>query len=131
MPKINAEQAFELSKRFRLLAVAIGDYRFANWSTLKPAERQKLEDQEWSLLNAASDLRTEAVGLLLDETEIGIKGLGDATDKAKSALKTLATVKTAVAIAASAIALASAVLAKDAGAVAKNAKALYDAASAL
>ncbi|MBM3486334.1 MAG: hypothetical protein FJX67_06830 [Alphaproteobacteria bacterium] len=112
MAKITAEQAFELSREFRLLSIAIGDYRFANCDALKPAERQKLEDQEWSLLNASSDMRTQAVGLLLDETEIGIKGLSETTGKAKSAL-------------------ASAVLAKDAGAVAKNAKAIYDAASSL
>ena len=68
MPLTSAD-AFNLSKAFHDLSVSIGEFRFANWDTLSDDNRRTLEDEEWSLLNASSDMVTKAVGLALDESD--------------------------------------------------------------
>ena len=128
--KLSADDAFALSQAFRDVAVAIGDYRYDNWDDLTPGQRQTLEDEEWSLLNASSDLITKAVGLVLDETQTGMKELSDAAARAKKAVQTLKTVKKVINVAVAAVGLTAAILSKDPGAIGKNAKALYDAATA-
>ena len=72
MPLTSAD-ALALSKSFRDLSVAIGDFRFAHWDALGEANRQLLEDEEWSILNASSDRVTKAVGLGLDESDPAAK----------------------------------------------------------
>ena len=128
--KLTADDALQLSRDFRELAVALGDYRFGNWRKLTPKQRRDLEDREWTLLNAASDLTTEAVGLILDEAMGGLQQLRESTGEAKKAIRTLKRVAKGIKIAAAAVGLAGAIAAKDPGAIAKNAKTLYDAATA-
>ncbi len=124
--KLTSEEAFELSKRFRELSVELGNFRFSNWKELTPAQRRTMEDAEWSLLNASSDMITTAVGIVLDETEISLQALQESTNKAKRAIKTLKTVRKVIKVATVAVGLAAAIVSKDPGAIAKNAKALID-----
>jgi hypothetical protein len=124
--KLTSKEAFELSRRFRDLSVSLGDYRFSHWGELTPARRRFMEDAEWSLLNASSDMITTAVGLALDETEAGFGDLLQAADKAAQAIKTLSAVREILRIAAAAIGLAGAIVSKEPIAVAKRAKVLYD-----
>ena len=63
MPPLTSDDALALSKSYRDLSVAIGDFRFRNWNTLSEADRKALEEKEWALLNASSDMVTKAVGL--------------------------------------------------------------------
>ncbi len=86
---LNAEDAFDLSKQFRDLGINLGNYRFANWNTLTPTQRRDLEDEEWSLLNASSDMTTKAVGLALEESEINVQNITSSVGKAKRAIKKL------------------------------------------
>ncbi len=125
---LSAEDAFELSKHFRDLSIHLGNYRFANWHSLTPAQRHDLEDEEWSLLNASSDMTTKAVGLALEECEIGGQDLTRSIGKAKRAIKKLEKVSEVLNIATAAVGLAAAVVAKDPGAIAKNAKLVVEAA---
>jgi hypothetical protein len=124
--KLTSTDAFELSRRFRDLSVSLGDYRFANWNDLTPIRRRFLEDSEWSLLNASSDMVSAAVGLVLDETEASFTDLVKASDKAAQAIKTLSAVRGIIKIAAAAIGLAGAIVAREPVAIAKRAKVLYD-----
>ena len=125
---LSAEDAFELSKQFRDLGVNLGNYRFANWSTLSPMQRRDLEDEEWSLLNASSDMTTKAVGLALEESEINVQNIKSSVGKAKRAIKKLAKVSEVINVATAAVGLAAAIVAKDPGAIAKNAKLVLKAA---
>lgn len=125
---LNAEDAFELSRQFRELSIHLGNYRFANWNTLTPAQRHDLEDEEWSLLNASSDMTTKAVGLALEESETDVRTLTRSVNKAKRAIKKLEKVSEVINIATAAVGLAAAVVAKDPGAIAKNAKLVLQAA---
>src|SRR5262249_61764781 len=88
MPPLTSDDAFALSKSFRDLSVALGDFRFAHWNTLSESDRTTLEDEEWSLLNSASDMITKAVGLTLDESQAGAARAKKATAPAHEAGKT-------------------------------------------
>jgi hypothetical protein len=129
MPLTSAD-ALSLSKSFRDLSVAIGDYRFAHWDALSEAERKMLEDEEWSILNASSDMVTKAVGLALDESDPAAKKVQEATASALKVVKTLKDISKVIGVATAAVGLAAAVISKDPGAIAKNAKAVFDAATA-
>ena len=127
--KLTSEEAFELSRQFRELSVELGNVRFSKWKELSPAQRRTIEDSEWSLLNASSDMITSAVGIVLDETETSFRTLQGSTNKAKRALQTLKTVRKVINVATAAVGLAAAIISKDPGAIAKNAKGLFDAAT--
>ena len=130
MPPLTSDDALALSKSYRDLSVAIGDFRFKNWNTLSEADRKALEEKEWALLNASSDMVTKAVGLTLDESEVAAKKVQGAAATAEKAVKTLKEVRKVITIAAAAVGLAAAIASKDPGAIAKNAKAVLDAATA-
>jgi hypothetical protein len=129
MPLTSAD-ALALSKSFRDLSVAIGDFRFANWDALGDAIRKLLENEEWSILNASSDMVTKAVGLALDESDPAAKKVQGATASALKAVKTLKDISKVIGVATATVGLAAAVISKDPGAIAKNAKAVFDAATA-
>jgi hypothetical protein len=129
MPLTSAD-ALALSKSFRDLSVAIGDFRFANWDALGDANRELLENEEWSILNASSDMVTKAVGLGLDESDPAAKKVQGATASALKAVKTLKDISKVIGVATATVGLAAAVISKDPGAIAKNAKAVFDAATA-
>jgi len=129
MPLTSAD-ALALSKSFRDLSVAIGDFRFANWDALGDANRKLLENEEWSILNASSDMVTKAVGLALDEPDSAAKKVQEATASALKAVKTLKDIAKVIGVATATVGLAAAVISKDPGAIAKNAKAVFDAATA-
>jgi hypothetical protein len=128
--KLASNDAFELAKLFRALSQTLGDYRLDQWTQLTPAQRQLLEDAEWSLLSNSSDIRTRAVGLVLDESAISFAALKESTSKARKAVEKLAKAHKAIKIAIAAVGLAAAVMARDPGAIASNAAALVDAATA-
>jgi hypothetical protein len=130
MPPLTSDDALALSKSYRDLSVAIGDFRFKNWNTLSEGDRKALEDKEWALLNASSDMVTKAVGLTLDESDAAAKKVQGAAATAEKAVKTLKEVRKIITIAAAAVGLAAAIASKDPGAIAKNAKAVLDAATA-
>jgi hypothetical protein len=129
MPLTSAD-ALALSKSFRDVSVAIGDFRFANWDALGDANRKLLENEAWSLLNASADMVTKAVGLGLDESDPAAKKVQGATASALKAVKTLKDISKVIGIATATVGLAAAVISKDPGAIAKNAKAVFDAATA-
>ncbi len=127
---LTSDDAFKLSKAFHDLSVAIGEYRFKNWATLTDDTRKTLENEEWSLLNASSDMVTKAVGLALDESDPGAQKVQASTAAAQKAVKTVKEVGKVISIATAAVGLAAAIISKDPGAIAKNAKSVFDAATA-
>ena len=129
MPPLTSDDALALSKSYRDLSVAIGDFRFKNWNTLSEGDRKALEEKEWELLNASTDMVTKAVGLTLDESAAAAKKVQGAAATAEKAVKTLKEVRKVITIAAAAVGLAAAIASKDPGAIAKNSKAVLDAAT--
>ncbi len=128
---LTAQEAFDLSKQFRNMAITVGNHRFAHWKTLTPTQRRDLEDEEWSLINASSDMITKAVGMALDESKSSIKLINKSVRKAKRSIKKLKKVSQIIAIASAAVGLGAAIVSKDPGSIAKNAKLVLDAAEIL
>ena len=128
---LTSQEALSLSKQFRDLSVSLGNYRFDNWQTLTPTQRRDIEDEEWSLSIAASDMITKAVGLALDESKSSIKLITKSVRKAKRSIKKLKKVRQIIALAAATVGLGAAIVSKDPGAIAKNAKLVLNAAEIL
>ena len=116
--KITTLQARELARRFRELAVELGNYRFAHWDRLLPAERAELESMEWSLLTYASDLITQAVGLVLERAHPSVNRLREVTGEARKAVEGLRDVKRAIRVASLAMQLAASLVTHQSDAVA-------------
>ena len=127
MKKLTAQEAFLLAKSFRDLSVSLGDYRFENWSQLTDKQKKTIEDAEWSLLNASADIRTVAVGLVLDETQLSYEKLQQTTSDAKKAVGLLENIRKVIGVAAAAVSLAGAIISQDFGAIVNTAKGLCDA----
>ena len=127
MKKLTAQEAFLLAKSFRDLSVSLGDYRFENWGRLTDKQRKTIEDAEWSLLNASADIRTAAVGLVMDETQLSYENLQQTTSDAKNAVGLLENIRKVIKVAGAAVSLAGAVVSLDFGAIVTTAKGLYDA----
>ena len=128
---LTAQEAFDLSKKFRDFAIALGNYRFANWQSLTPTQRRDIEDEEWSLINASSDMITKAVGLALEESEASVRSIKKSVSKAKKAIKKLEKVKGIIEVASAMVGLGAAIVSKDPGSIAKNTKLVLKAADVL
>ena len=122
---ISKEQARELAKTFRDLSNQLGDFRFTNWGTLSPAQRQRIEDAEWTLLNYSSDFVTTAVGIALNDMLADLQALSDATTKAKEVIATIETVKDILKVTATLIALGGAIASQNPSAIASAAGDLF------
>ena len=109
--------ALALAKAFRGASGTLGDYLYDNWAAIDPAERSTLQTMEISLLNIASDLTTQAVGIILDDAQASLAALVAATGEAQAALKKITDGKKALVIITALIALAAAIPAGQAGAV--------------
>ena len=108
---ISKDQARKLAEQFRLASVAVGDYRFAHWGQLSPAERQQLSDEEWTLLNDSNDMVTKAVDLALADVEKDLEVIIAATERAAGVLKSIQAFKDAVTVVAGLVGLAGAIAA--------------------
>ena len=128
---LTAQEAFDLSKQFRDFTIALGNYRFANWQSLTTTQRRDIEDEEWSLINASSDMITKAVGLALEESEASVHSIKKSVSKAKKAIKKLQKVKGIIEVAAAVVGLGAAIVSKDPGSIAKNTKLVLKAADVL
>jgi len=127
MQTLSSQDAFQLSKSFRDISVWLGNYRFAKWDQMSEEQRRAIEDAEWSLLNASADIRTVAIGLVLDETHLSYEALQEVTSDAKRTLEQLAAIRKAITIATAAVSLAGAIVSRDSGAIVNSARGLYDA----
>lgn len=108
MSKMTADDAFEIASSIRKCSAAIGDYLEEKWSELTPAQRRKLEDAEWDLLNYSTTLRTSAVGMLIDETKVSLAKLKTVTARAEKAVKKLKGIQKVLGLAAAMLGLGAA-----------------------
>ena len=107
--KLTADQARDLAQSFRSLSVTLGDYRFENWDDLTKAQRNSIEDAEWTLLNYSSDFITQAVGLTLEDTRGSLEDIQKATQKAQKTVERIKNIKKVIGITGAVIQLAGAI----------------------
>jgi hypothetical protein len=120
---LTKEQARAMAEGFLEASRALGTYRFDHWADLAPAERRRLEDAEWELLNHANAFVTAAVGLALQDMERDLKTIAEATGTAREAIGKINAVKNVLTIASALLTLCGAIASHDPGAIADAAKA--------
>jgi hypothetical protein len=126
---ITAEQALTLAREFRLASGRLTDYRFANYARLTAAQRKSLEDRELDLLNSGNSMITQAVGLVLADTENSLTAIKNSTAKARAAIGRIEKAKAVIDVATHLVRLATAILSGDPAKIARAAKATLDAAT--
>jgi hypothetical protein len=115
---LTSADAFDVATDLRQCALALGDWRLARAAELPAATWDQLDDQEITLLNAASDLYTTAVGLVLDESLAPVKRLRASLQSARNAIRALASARHALKIVAQLLLLAAALSAGGRAAIA-------------
>lgn len=131
MDKLTSDDAFELGNRFRDAAAALGDWRIKNRASLSRSQWDELDDREITLLNTASSLYTNAIGLVLVDSQAALAHLQSSLESAKSAVKHIARFKQALDLASALILFAGAVTSGNAAGIPAAIVALEDAAEAI
>lgn len=128
---ISKDQARELGRAFLDVAHALGTYRFDNWNDLTPADRKRIEDEEWDLLTYSSSLTTKAVGVVLEDLKGNLAAIAAGAAQATKVIGTIQEVKAALKIAAAFVTLGGAIVSGNAVAIATAAAAAVAATGAL
>ena len=108
---ITVEEALALSRQFCDAAMAIGTYLYDDkvWPNLPEVERSRLRALQVTLFNLATDMVTEAGGVVLKNAGKSIERLRAATAEATGALRTIGQIGHAITIAGALIGLAAAI----------------------
>ena len=128
---ISKDQARELGRAFLDVAHALGTYRFDNWNDLTPADRKRIEDEEWDLLTYSSSLTTKAVGVVLEDLKGNLAAIAAGAAQATKVIGTIQDVKAALKIAAAFVTLGGAIVSGNAVAIATAAVAALKTAKAV
>lgn len=131
MEKLTPDDAFELGNLFRDAAITLGNWRIENRASLTPSQWTELDDREITLLNAASSIYTNAIGLVLAESRTPLARLQSSVKKAKSAMRRIAIFKQALDLASALILFAGAVTSGNVAGIPASVVALEDAAAAI
>ena len=131
MEKLTPDDAFELGNLFRDAAIALGDWRIKNRASLSQNQWAELDDREITLLNAASGIYTNAIGLVLTESQTSLARLQSSVKNAKSAVRRIAIFKQVLDLASALILFAGAVTSGNVAGIPAAIVALEDAAAAI
>ncbi len=131
MEKLTPDDAFELGNLFRDAAIALGDWRIKNRASLSQNQWAELDDREIALLNAASGIYTNAIGLVLTESQTSLARLQSSVKNAKSAVRRIAIFKQVLDLASALILFAGAVTSGNVAGIPAAVVALEDAAAAI
>ncbi len=110
MPKLTADQVFQLAQSYHKFARELGDYRFAEWDKLTAAERQTLETKERLIRNFSSSFNGLSLKMELDALQGTLDKISKASAGMQKALKKLATINKVLNVAALIISLGTSVL---------------------
>jgi hypothetical protein len=110
MPNLSSDQAYQLASQFHDLSVAVGNYRFAHWDQLSAAERRRLEDLQWTLMNYSSDFTAQAISMVVDDLQGTLSKIRGATAQANKVINDIEIVSKVLVIAASAAVLGAAIM---------------------
>jgi len=122
---ITKKDARKIAQDFLDSSHRLGQYRFTNWDKLTSAQRQKIENFEWDLLNYSSNFITTAVGIALNDMDADLKAITDATNEARAAIEKIDNAKEVINITADLVALGGAITSKNPSAIGSAAKDLF------
>jgi len=129
MPELSSDQAYQLASQFHEMSVAVGDYRFGHWDELSAAQRKRLEDLQWTLMNYSSDFTAQAISLVVDDLQGTLSKIRGAILQANKVINNIEVVSRVLVIAASAAVLGAAIMSGNAEGALVAAGDLVDAAS--
>jgi len=118
MPQLTSDQAFALAQQFHDLAVAIGNFRFANFDDLSSAQRKRLEDLQFDVLNDSTKFNAISIDLSLNELQSTLADINASTDRMKDAITNLKNIGKVINIATAAVTLGAAIVSMNPGAIA-------------
>lgn len=118
MPKLTADQAFALAQAFHGLSVEIGNYRFRVHAELTPAQRKRLEDLQFDVLNGSTQFNALSISLELDDVQGTVDDIHAATTRMNKAIKKLQTAQSVIKIATAAVTLGGAIVSMNPAAIA-------------
>lgn len=127
MPELSSDQAYEFANEFHDLSVAVGNYRFDQWDDLNEAQRKRLEDLQWTLMNYSSDFTAQALNFVVDDLQGTVDKITAATANANKAIANIKLVSQVLAIAASATVLGASIMSGNADGALKAADDLLQA----
>lgn len=102
--QLSAQDVFDLSKSFHDLSMTLGNFRFANWNELSPAQRADLESKQWNLFNISSDLNARSVVIKAKMLDADIQKIQSCASEMKEAAQKIKDIKHAISIAGKAVA---------------------------
>jgi hypothetical protein len=106
---LSETQALALAKQYRAASVSLRKFRFANEDKLSKAKQDQLKLIEESLRDAARDMTTAAVIIIIDESQTGLAALGAVTNEAIEVLDTIKGIKMVLSVATALLGLAAAI----------------------
>jgi hypothetical protein len=113
MAKLSSQQAHELAGNFLALALAVGDFRYANWGSLPKPDDRKLADLQWSILNAGEDMLASSATLVMEDVKDSLKRIKSITGQISDTIKSLKDVQKVIDVAAAIVNLGNDVLARN------------------
>ncbi len=117
-------QALALAKQYREASSALRKYRIANDEKLSQPMKDRLKLVEASLRDAATDMTTAAVDIIIDDSKTSLVDLGAVTADATAVLENIKGIKRVLSVATALLGLAAAI-------PTGNPKEVYDAFQAL
>ena len=110
MPKLTADQVFQLARSFNVFARELDEYRFNEWDNLTAAQRQNIEDNARLIRNFSSNFNGLSLKMELDELQGTLDKITKASAGMQKTLKRLATLAKVLNVAAMIISLGTAVV---------------------
>ncbi len=117
-------QALALAKQYREASSALRKYRIANDEKLSQPMKDRLKLVEASLRDAATDMTTAAVDIIIDDSKTSLTDVGAVTADATAVLENIKGIKRVLSVATALLGLAAAI-------PTGNPKEVYDAFQAL
>ena len=130
MPRLSSDDYRRLASQFHDLSVALGKWKFDNWNSVSPVQRNQIDNWQWELLGYSSSFSNMAISVTLEDIQGSLDQLTKATTAAKKAIGNIKTVNKIVAIATSALGVYAAIVAGSPAGVASSISGLYNAATA-
>ena len=110
MSTLTSEQAFELSRQFHDLLVALGNFRFDHWNALPSGKRKELEDLQFWVLDYSSKFNALSIRIQIDDLQPTLDAVRKATDAMAHSIEQIKHIEKAIRIGTAAVTLGAAVL---------------------
>ncbi|OOG76739.1 hypothetical protein [Algoriphagus sp. A40] len=125
MANLTSEQANQLSDDFFYLAMAIGDFRYANWERLTLEENKELSEIQGAILSCGEDILAFSTTLVMDEVGESLAKIRSITGEIRGTIKGLKSIQKGLDAASTILILGVAILKRDPMGIGNSIKDLF------